>query len=196
MAEVELPNLEEVEEKKASKFARRVGLVVACYAVALAITSLGGNNAAKDMMLSQQQASNQWSYYQAKAIREHEYRIAKLHLDLEIAERSASMAGAVREKAQTLLKNFADEELRYGKEKDDIKKEAEVLEKKRDEARAKDPYFDYAEVLLQIAIVVASIAMLADSPPMFGLSVVLAAAGVFLSADGFFMFLRVPFLGE
>ena len=29
---------------------------------------LGGNNATKDMILSQQVSNNQWSYYQAKSI--------------------------------------------------------------------------------------------------------------------------------
>ena len=43
---------------------------MALYAVMLAITSLGGNNAEKEMMLAQQQASNEWAFYQAKASRE------------------------------------------------------------------------------------------------------------------------------
>jgi hypothetical protein len=64
MAEVELPNLEELEEIRAKTFTKRVALTTAFFAVLLAITSLGGNNAMKDMLLSQQQASDQWAFYQ------------------------------------------------------------------------------------------------------------------------------------
>ena len=55
MAEVELPNPKELEEKAEGAFSRRVALVTAVYAVVLAIASLGGNNAMKEMLLAQQQ---------------------------------------------------------------------------------------------------------------------------------------------
>ncbi len=63
MAEVELPDPEELEEVKGKQFTRRVALTTAIYAVLLAITSLGGNNAMKEMLLAQQQASDQWAFY-------------------------------------------------------------------------------------------------------------------------------------
>ena len=66
MSEVELPNAEELEEIKGKSFTKRVALTTAIFAVILAITSLGGNNAMKEMLLAQQQASDQWAFYQAK----------------------------------------------------------------------------------------------------------------------------------
>src|SRR5207245_1515956 len=60
--------------------------------------------------------------------------------------------------------------------------------------QTKDPYFDYAEVLLQIAIVMASIAILASSRPLFFFSLGLAGLGAFLTLDGFMLFLKIPFL--
>ncbi|MBI2555011.1 MAG: DUF4337 family protein [Candidatus Rokubacteria bacterium] len=65
---------------------------------------------------------------------------------------------------EELLKKFAEEEKRYNAEKKDIEKEAKTLEHERDRNRDKDPYFDYAEVLLQIAIVMASVSILSASP--------------------------------
>lgn len=81
MAEVELPHPDELEERRDKTFSRRVALTTAVYAVVLAIASLGGNNAMKEMLLAQQEASNQWSYYQAKVIREHLNRGNKLVLE-------------------------------------------------------------------------------------------------------------------
>jgi hypothetical protein len=74
MAEIELPNPEELEELNHKSFTRRVALTTAIFAFLLAITSLGGNNAMKEMLLAGQQASDQWAYYQAKVIREHLYK--------------------------------------------------------------------------------------------------------------------------
>jgi hypothetical protein len=45
MAEVELPNPEELHEHSVSHFSRRVALVTAIFAVVPAIAALGGNHA-------------------------------------------------------------------------------------------------------------------------------------------------------
>ncbi len=57
MPELELPNPEELEGIKNTAFTRRVAITTAVYAVMLAIAALGGNNAMKEMLLAQQQAS-------------------------------------------------------------------------------------------------------------------------------------------
>ncbi len=196
MAEVELPDPEDIEEQKKNRFTRIVALTVAAYAVALAIASLGGSNAAKEMMLAQTEASNQWAFYQAKVIRQHAYRIEKLRLELELAERGASMPTEIRQKAETLRKRFEDEEQRYDAEKREIEPVARKAEAERDLNRKKDPYFDYGEVLLQIAIVIASVAMLAGSRVMYGFSLVLAVLGAFLAVNGFTLYFDLPFLGD
>ena len=61
MAEVEVPNPDELKEMKGKRFSRNIALVTAVFAVVLAIASLGGNQAMKEMLLSQQQASDQWA---------------------------------------------------------------------------------------------------------------------------------------
>src|SRR5437899_12984410 len=153
MAEVELPKHEELEELKGKAFTKRVALTTALYAVVLAIASLGGTNAMKHMLLAQQQASDQWSFYQAKVIREHQYRIQKLRLEVDLAERGRTMKPEARQKFEELQLKLTDEEKRYNTEKKETEQEAKKLEQERDLYRTKDPYFDYAEVLLQIAIV-------------------------------------------
>jgi hypothetical protein len=53
--------------------------------VVLAIAALGGNHAMKEMLLAQQQSSDQWAFYQAKVIREHLYRAQKMRLEVDLA---------------------------------------------------------------------------------------------------------------
>ena len=63
------------------------------------------------------------------------------------------------------------EESKFANDKKEIEQEARKLEKERDINRSKDPYFEYAEVLLQIAIVMASVSIIAASRAVFGFSV-------------------------
>ena len=193
MSEVELPNAEELEEIRGKKFTRRVALTTAIYAVVLAVTSLGGNNAMKEMLLAAQQSSDQWAFYQAKVIREHLYRSQKMRLEIDLIERSDRMKPEVKEKLEALLKKLGDEEARYGAEKKEIEREAKKLEHERDVNRNKDPYFDYAEVLLQIAIVMASVSILSASRAVFVFSMVSAFLGAIFCLNGFLMFFHLPF---
>jgi hypothetical protein len=191
--EVELPDPQELEERRDKTFSRRVALTTAVYAVLLAIASLGGNNAMEDILLAQQEATNQWAYYQAKVIREHLNRGNKMLVETQLAEPSP-LKGAEREKYEALAKKYADEEKRMNADKKDIEKDARKFEHERDVNKAKDVYFDYAEVFLQIAIVSSSVAILAASRPMFWFSAVLAVSGAIATINGFLLVVRIPLL--
>ena len=51
MADVEIPDPTDVREKSEDPRTRTIALAVAVYAVVLAVSSFGGSNAAKEMML-------------------------------------------------------------------------------------------------------------------------------------------------
>jgi hypothetical protein len=194
VTEVELPNPDELEEKRGKAFTRRVALTTAIYAVVLAIAALGGNNATKEMLLAQQQASDLWAFYQAKAIREHQYRTQKIRLEADLDERGPAMKAEGRKRYEALRAKLAEEEKRYNEEKREIEKEAKKLEHERDLNRTKDPYFDFAEALLQIAIVMSSVSILSSSRFTFVFSLILAILGTVLTLNGYIVFVRVPFL--
>lgn len=103
------------------------------------------------------------------------------------------MKPEVREKYETMLRTISDEELRYNVEKKKIEQDAKDLERERDINRSKDPYFDYAEVLLQISIVMASISILAVSRYMFYFALIPAGLGSLLMLNGYLLIFRVPF---
>ena len=194
MADVELPNPDDVAEQKENTFTKRVALTVAAYAVVLAISSLGGSNAAKEMMLSQMEASNQWARYQAKVIRENQALLAWKRLELDLKERGTAMTTEARSAFEALIADWKKEEKRQDDDQKEIEAEARKHMEIRDRNQRKDPYFDYAEVLLQIAIVLASVSMLAESRPVFLFSVVLALGGALLAVNGDGLFVEVPFI--
>ncbi|MGA7564243.1 MAG: DUF4337 domain-containing protein [Desulfobaccales bacterium] len=192
MPEVELPKPEELEEIKAKSFTRRVALITGIFAVILAISHLGGDMATKEMLMAQQQASDQWAFYQAKNIRENIDRNQKTILTLNLLEKDA-LKPEVRQRYEEELRQVTADEGRYAAEKDEIEKEARHLEQERDLYRSKDPYFEYAEVLLAIAIVMSSIAILASSRMALSMALVSAGLGTLLAANGFLLIVRLPF---
>jgi hypothetical protein len=195
MADIDVPDYEELAEQAKNRFGRRVALVTALYAVLLAITSLGGNNAGKDMMLSQQQASNQWAFYQSKVMREHTYRIEAIKTKALLVERGGAMAPEAKKQYVELLALAEKESARYAAEKKEIEVKAKQQEQSRDVSMRKDPYFDFAEAFLQIAIVMSSIAILSSSFVVFCISAASAACGTLLMVNGFTLMFALPFLG-
>ena len=194
MAEIEIKDHKELQELKERSFSRRVALITAVYAVLLAITSLGGNNASKEMMLAQQQSSDQWAFYQSKVMREHLYSLEARRSKAVLSDRGKSMSLAARSEYEALAKLSEKEAGRYAVEKKEIEKKSKELEKERDLYRSKDPYFDFAEALLQIAIVMSSIAILADSLLVFWISLGSAMVGTVLMLNGYLLVFSLPFL--
>ena len=194
MVEIELPNPEELKEKSRNSFGKKVALFTAIYAVILAICALGGNNSMKDMLLAQQEASNQWAFYQAKNNREYLYRIEKDRLETQLVERGDTMKPAALKHYKTQIQKVLAEEARLAKDKQEISVEAKKQEHERDVNRAKDPYFDFGEALLQIAIVMSSVSIIANSRPVFIFSIGAAVLGSLVTLNGFLLLIRVPFL--
>ncbi len=194
MTEIEVPSHKELEEMRSKAFTRQVALTTAIYAVLLAITSLGGNHATKEMMLSQQKASDQWAFYQSKNIREVIYKSNSLRLEAELLERGSAMKSEVKKRYEMLLNEMREEQKRYLGEREEIEKEARALEADRDKFIARDPYFDFSEVLLQISIVLASISILAVSRSIYLVSIGSSLIGTLLMLNGYFFGLKLPFL--
>ena len=59
----------------------------------------------------------------------------------------------------------------------------------------KDPYFDWGQALLQISIVLASVAIVAGGNFLLGVSGVLGVFGTLLTVNGFLLIFKLPFLG-
>jgi hypothetical protein len=190
--DVEVPDPNEAAEKAGDPFTKTVALFVAVYAVGLAVTALGGSNAAKDMMMAQQKASNHWAYYQAKVVRENMYLLEAEKLELELEVRGTGLTSDDRKRLEAVRERYKKKAEEYKREKQEIMDEARKFEEERDTAARKDPYFDYAEVLLLIAIVLASVAMLSGKRWAFYASLALAGVGLVLCANGYALLVKLP----
>jgi len=71
---------------------------------------------------------------------------------------------------------------------------AKDYEGKRDYALKQDPYFDYAEALLQIAIVLISVSIVATLPWLAIFGGIIGAVGGVLMVNGYTLAIEIPFL--
>jgi hypothetical protein len=97
-----------------------------------------------------------------------------------------------------MAKRYRDRVERYesdpstGEGKKELLAKARDLEARRDHAAERDPNFDYAEALFQIAIVLGSVSIVAASRPLVNLSGLLAIGGTLLMLNGYFLLVHLP----
>lgn len=176
-----------------------MAVYIAGLAAILAITSVGGSNAAKQMVNANIQASDAFAFYQDKSVRQTEYQLAARRLELEVLSRP-DLTPEQRAEVDRDVASYRATAGRYESEPQTGEGKAELLAKarrfeaERDRAAAQDPYFDAAEALLQLAIVLASVSTVIGVRGLAWLSVACAAVGVLSTLNGFTVLVNIPFL--
>lgn len=187
-------------EASDNRFKQRAAVLIAVLAMALAITGLGGSNAGKEAVNNNILASNLYSFFQAKNMRQTSYALAAEQIELAFLNDPALPEDArstLRAKAEQYRKTVAryESEPETGEGKKELIQRAQVFEKLRDHALQQDPYFDYAEALLQIAIVLISVSIVANLAWLAGFGAILGSVGALLTVNGFFLLVQIPGLG-
>ena len=178
-------------------FRKYTGIYLGIIAMLLAITALGGAHATKTIVNSNIQASDTYGFYQARNIRQTAYQIAAEQIEAELLAQP-EMPDAAKAKIAEIVKRYRDRAERYesdpktGEGKKELLAKAKELEARRDHAAERDPNFDYAEALFQIAIVLGSVSIVAASRPLVHLSGILAVGGTLLMLNGYFLLVHLP----
>ncbi|MFZ5690567.1 MAG: DUF4337 domain-containing protein [Pseudomonadota bacterium] len=188
------------QERARDTFKQRAAVAIAFFAMLLAITGLGGQNATKDALNSNVEASNYWNFFQAKNMRQTAYALAADEIEaawLATPGLTDEARNALKEKAAryraTVVRYESEPETNEGKK--ELVARAKETEARRDHALRQDPYFDYAEALLQIAIVLISVAIVADQAWLSFFGGAIGILGGLLMINGFTLWVTVPFLG-
>lgn len=186
------------EKSADDKFRSRAALSIAVMAMLLAITSLGGGNAAEDIMNYNIQASDTWAFYQAKTIRKTSTELAADMLETQLST-SQNLSPEQRQTLEKKIAEYRQTAARYESEPDkgegrkELSKKAQDLTAQRDRAMQQDPNFDFAEALFQIAIVLASVSILATSRKILYVALIAGALAFVLMLNGYFLFFKLPF---
>jgi hypothetical protein len=174
-------SIQEEVEHEGGSFLRRIALTTAILAALAAIAALRAGATVNEALVLkteaarlQAEASDQWSFYQAKGVK----------AAVQEASRTSWLAIGKEPPAE-----YAEKQKKYGDEQAEIQAKARELEGERD-AKSKEadhlPHhhhgFAHAVAVFQVAIALGAVAALTKSRPVWMGSLVLGAGGLVLFA--------------
>jgi hypothetical protein len=176
---------------------RWVGVYIAILAVMFSFVSMIASNVDKDAAKANLDATNTWAFFQAKNIRRQQYSLAADGLRLKLAENptlDAQMKSQITAKLDQYDKKVAEytSDKKSNEGLDELFVQGKALEEIRDLALKRGPYFDYSETLLQIAIVLASVAIVTGGASALVLSALTGVTGILLAINGLYLFVHLP----
>jgi len=175
----EMQELKEQEEKSQESSMRPVAFTMSVLAVLVAVTTVLGHRTHTEAVLTQNQATDQWNYYQAHKIRSNDTELMSDLLGVVTVSNPAA--------AQKIEKSYSDHQAKWALELDDTQKKAEALEKRVESAEARANRFDLGEALLEIALVISSVTLLTRLRIYWYLGMVFSLAGVSSVASAFLL---------
>jgi hypothetical protein len=157
-----MPEIEVTPEHASDPNTRRVGILVGVVGILLSVVTISSHRAHTEAVIHRTESNDQWSYYQAKKIRENNEEVA-LSL-LPAVSSDPSKVEAISHKLEAARAKYAADAERIQEDaraKDD--------ETKREERRALR--FDIGEGFLELGLVLCSLYFLARKVffPIFGI---------------------------
>ncbi len=173
-------------EDKKEPWMNYLALTTVVFAVCATLATFKGGGYSTKSVISQAQASDQWAYYQAKAVKGYLYELEKEKLELEQATQNLNPELNDRyTKAITHAQEHID---KYEKEKLDIQATAKGFEQERDLAQLHSHPLGIAVIFLQVAILICSIAGLFKRKILWQVAMPLGLLGIVYFFNGFFLF--------
>jgi len=177
------------QAKEASNENKKIALLIAVIALCLALSATLGKGAQTESISKNVEASNLWAFFQAKSIRR-----TVVQTTAEREKLSLSTAGddASKASAQKQIDDWQKTAARYrsepetGEGTEQLSERAKHAEEERDLATAKYHHFELGSAAFQIAIVLASAAIITGIMALAWISGILTLAGVAITAFGAF----------
>lgn len=199
------PPTDEAAQAAADELRGRAALSISVLAALLALASAGADGANQAIVNSNIEASNLWAFYQAKNARQTMNALAADDLEAEVRFRP-DLDAALRADLEKVVEKRRATAARYESEPDpadpanplagDGKKQlmarARDWEEKATRAQQKAKNFGIAGILLQIGVVLGSVAILANNRYSFLGLLVAGTIGFVFLANAYSLFVRLP----
>lgn len=161
-----------------------VALTTTILAVCAAISTLRASTFSTRATIATTEENNNWSYFQSKSIKQHECEMQRDLFRLSLMQATDPQTKAFIEER---IKSYEADTLRYDTEKAEIKGKAESIAAVEITYKQHSASFGLAAMLLQIAIMMSSVAVLIKRRALWAGGLVLGLAGILYLANGFFM---------
>lgn len=168
---------------------KRIALLIAVLALVLAFSETLGKSAQTLALNQNVEASNLWSFFQAKTIRLTVLRTAAEEAELTLAQVNLpKTAQAVEQRVAAWRKTAEryESEPETGEGRKELAARAKAAEARRDRALAAYHHYEMASASVQIAIVLASAAIITGIGALIWTAAGLGVVGVVFGAIGLF----------
>jgi hypothetical protein len=158
------------------EFGRRVGVIVGIIGIILAVVTIASHRAHTAAVIARTEANDQWSFYQAKKLRQH------------LAEVGSSLASALAPdpaRVQGLVDKLNKDHDRYAKDTDEIEKKAHAKEDASEHEERRALRLDMGEGFLELGLVLSSLYFLSKQRLFPAIGGVAAVIGLGLGIAGF-----------
>ena len=168
---------------------KRIALLIAVFALLLAIAETMAKSAQTDAIISNVEASNLWSFFQARTIRQTVVRTAGEELAIT---RDATPEGPTREALTQQITTWRatadrwESEPATGEGRRELTERAKKAETKRDKSYKRYHDFEIASAGFQIAIVLASATVITGAISLAWIAGGLGIVGLAFTAIGLF----------
>ena len=176
---------------------KNIAILISLLALCLAIAETLGKGAQTSSIGSNVEASNLWSFYQAKTIRQTTLKTAAEQMEIDVSLAKDPAVKALLEKRvagwKTDVERYQTEPKlgpkgeNQGEGRKELQLRAIEAGKKRDLYEAKYHHFEVSSAAFQIAIVLASAFLIVNMIYLLWLSGALAVLGVAFGLIGFFV---------
>lgn len=172
MAELEIHN---ESEHQIDPVGRKVGVLAAMLAVALAIVTIASHRTHTAAIIRKSAANDAWQHYQSARIKYH---------NLELGENLVQIFGAKGESADKMLADYAAQKKKYADESKRIQDEAQKAGESAEADEHRALRYDVGEGLLEIALVLSSLYFISRKRMFPMLGIVAGIAGVTIAITG------------
>ncbi|HEX3397328.1 MAG TPA: DUF4337 family protein [Steroidobacteraceae bacterium] len=173
-----MPELEVKPEHADDPNTRRIGILVGVVGILLSVVTIASHRAHTDAVIHRTESNDQWTYYQAKKIRENTE---------EVALALMTTLGTDPAKSEAMVHKLEAARAKYAADAEKIQEEARAKDQETDKEEHRALYFDIGEGLLELGLVLCSLYFLARKIffPVFG--VLASIAGTILGVMGFML---------
>jgi hypothetical protein len=192
--------IEKAEEgEHGDGFNRRIALLIAILALFLSFSETLGKGAQTEVVTKNIEASDLWSFFQAKDIRRTVVNVAADQTGLLAAGLADPAAKAATDKQIETWRKTAERyesDPKAGNGRKELEEKAKRAEEERDLSTAKYHHYELASAAFQIGIVLASAAVITGMVVLAWLAGALGVVGVALLALGLFAPHAVPLIAS
>jgi len=170
-----MPEIEVKPEHAADPNTRRVGILVGVVGILLSVVTIASHRAHTQAVIHRTESNDQWSYYQAKKIRENTD---------EVALALMQVLGSDPSKTEALARKLEAARAKYAADAERIQEDARAKDEETRLEERRALRFDIGEGLLELGLVLCSLYFLARKAffPVFG--VLSSIAGTAMGVTG------------